>query len=326
MNFKLKILLIFICSVIILSCVPQRKLLESQTQLAETEMRLKALNATLDSMQNVNKAQIREMLSLENRIEVLKQDSAATHKALNMQISAYDKLSEVQQKTIANNEAENTKMLRELNKRSEELKQKELALASKESQIIISQNQTKALSKDLELREKKIAELEQALARKDSAVKALNANITKALTDYSKLGLTVKEKDGKVYVSLDEKLLFQSGSYSIDEGGKKVLLTVAKALNENPDVNIMIEGHTDNVPLSGKGVIKDNWDLSVMRATTIVKFLIDQGKVDPKRIIASGRGEHMPVVDENTKEARQLNRRTEIILTPKLSEILKSLE
>lgn len=229
-------------------------------------------------------------------------------------------------KTIANTEAENIKMLSELNKRSEELRKKELALAEKEGQIIASQNKSNKLSGDLVQREKKIKELEDAIRHKDSAVKALNTSIAAALNSYKNLGLSVTEKDGKVYVSLEEKLLFKSGSYNIDEKGKAVLLTVAKALNENPDVTIMIEGHTDNVPFNGKGTLKDNWDLSVMRATTIVKILVDEGKVDPKRILAAGRGEHMPINTDNTSEGRQANRRTEIILTPQLSEILKSLE
>lgn len=323
----MKVILIGIFSALFLfSCVPQRKFLESENNLASCQENMKRLNGALDSMQRLNQGQIREYLEISKQLENVRRDSFATHKALDMQINAYENLSDVQQKTIANSEAENTKMLRELNKRSEELKAKEMALAEKESQIIASQSKTKLLSNSLVEREQKIIDLENALARKDSAVKALNANITKALTDYTKLGLSVKEKDGKVYVSLDEKLLFQSGSYSIDEKGRNVLLTVAKALNENPEVTIMIEGHTDNVPLSGKGVIKDNWDLSVLRATTIVKILVEEGKVDPKRVLAAGRGEFLPLDTSNTKEGRQLNRRTEIILTPKLSEILKSLE
>ena len=277
-------------------------------------------------MRSEKQQQISNNLELSRRIEDLVKDSIMTHKALDMQIKAYDKLTSVQEKTIANTEAENIKMLSELNKRSEELRKKELALAEKEGQIIASQNKSNKLSGDLVQREKKIKELEDAIRHKDSAVKALNTSIAAALNSYKNLGLSVTEKDGKVYVSLEEKLLFKSGSYNIDEKGKAVLLTVAKALNENPDVTIMIEGHTDNVPFNGKGTLKDNWDLSVMRATTIVKILVDEGKVDPKRILAAGRGEHMPINTDNTSEGRQANRRTEIILTPQLSEILKSLE
>ena len=318
--------ILLLVSTFLYACVPHRKLEESEGKVAALEAKLKNIEVSLNSLRSEKQKQIAANLDLSRHIEDLVKDSIATNKALDMQIKAYDKLTNVQEKTIANSEAENAKMLRELNKRSEELKKKELTLAEKEGQIIASQNKTKMLGNDLISREQKIKELEDALKRKDSAVKALNTNIAAALNSYKNLGLSVTEKDGKVYVSLEEKLLFKSGSYNIDEKGKTVLLTVAKALNEHPDVTIMIEGHTDNVPLSGKGVIKDNWDLSVMRATTIVKILVDEGKVNPNRILAAGRGEHMPINTANTKEARQMNRRTEIILTPKLSEILKSLE
>jgi len=323
---KMKLVAIALASVFLLACVPQRKLEESEGRVAALEVKLKNLETSLNALRSEKQIQVSNNLELSRRIEDLVKDSIATHKALDMQIKAYDKLTSVQEKTIANTEAENVKMLTELNKRSEELRKKELALAEKEGQIIASQNKSNKLSGDLVQREKKIKELEDALRQKDSAVKALNTNIAAALNSYKNLGLSVTEKDGKVYVSLEEKLLFSSGSYSIGEKGKAVLLTVAKALKENPDVTIMIEGHTDNVPLSGKGVLKDNWDLSVMRATTIVKILVVDGKVDPKRILAAGRGEHMPINTDNTSEGRQVNRRTEIILTPKLSEILKSLE
>ncbi len=323
---KMKLVAIALASVFLLACVPQRKLEESEGRVAALEAKLKNLETSLNALRSEKQQQISNNLELSRRIEDLVKDSIMTHKALDMQIKAYDKLTSVQEKTIANTEAENIKMLSELNKRSEELRKKELALAEKEGQIIASQNKSNKLSGDLVQREKKIKELEDAIRHKDSAVKALNTSIAAALNSYKNLGLSVTEKDGKVYVSLEEKLLFKSGSYNIDEKGKAVLLTVAKALNENPDVTIMIEGHTDNVPFNGKGTLKDNWDLSVMRATTIVKILVDEGKVDPKRILAAGRGEHMPINTDNTSEGRQANRRTEIILTPQLSEILKSLE
>lgn len=308
------------------SCVPQRKLLESENRVSALNSKLSAIQVSIDSMQSEKQNLIGSNLTKEQNLETLRRDSIATHNALDMQIKAYENLSKVQQKIITNNESENAKMLMELNKRSEELKKKELDLANKEADFIEAQNKNKGLNMGLKDREQKITELENALKQKDSAVKALNTNITNALTGYNNIGLTVKEKDGKVYVSLEEKLLFKSGSYAIDEKGKKVLLTLAQALNENPDVTVMIEGHTDNVPLSGKGVIKDNWELSVLRATTIVKILVDEGNVNPKRVIASGRGEYLPLELGDSPDARQANRRTEIILTPKLSELLKALK
>jgi chemotaxis protein MotB len=318
--------LIVFCCIAFVSCVPHRKLIDAESKISALEAKLKGLEQSMEALRAQKESEINKNINLSRRIEDLRKDSIATHKALNMQISAYDKLTDVQQKTIANSEAENAKMLRELNKRSEELRKKELALADKESQVIAAQKKANNLTAGLKAREKKIKELERALAAKDSAVKNLNKSITDALTNYKGLGLSVTQKDGKVYVSLEEKLLFKSGSYAIGDKGKKVLLSVAEALNSNPDVTIMIEGHTDDVPYKGSGVIKDNWDLSVLRATTIVKILVEEGKVDPKRILAAGRAEHMPIAEGKTKEARQANRRTEIILTPKIQELLKSLE
>jgi chemotaxis protein MotB len=129
-------------------------------------------------------------------------------------------------------------------------------------------------------------------------------------------------KNGKVYVSLEEKLLFKSASWDIDANGRNALKKLGGVLERNPDIQIMIEGHTDNVPYNpGSGQLKDNWDLSVKRATTIVRELVSGSKIDPKRLTASGRSEYMPVDERNTSDARQKNRRTEIVLTPDLSEL-----
>jgi len=306
--------------------VPHRKYLQSQSEVENLNAKTAAMQTNIDQLQKDQQLLTAQQIKLTQELENLKRDSIAMQKALDMQIKAYENLTQVQQKTISNNESENSKMLTELNKRSEELKKKELELAAKEELFIASQGKNKNLSLGLVEREAKILELEKALKQKDSAVKALNKNVANALKGYNNMGLTITEKDGKVYVSLEEKLLFKSGSYAIDEKGKAVLLNVAKALNENSDITIMIEGHTDNVPLLGKGVIKDNWDLSVLRATTIVRILVEDGKVNPTKIIPCGRGEFSPIDKANTADARQANRRIEIILTPKLSELLKSLE
>jgi len=134
-------------------------------------------------------------------------------------------------------------------------------------------------------------------------------------------------KDGKVYVSMDEKLLFKTGSYEIDANGRAALRKLGALLEKNTDIGILVEGHTDDVPYrSSSGQLVDNWDLSVKRATTVVRVLTQDTKINPKRLTASGRGEYIPVDPLKTAEARQKNRRTEIILTPDLSELYKILE
>lgn len=180
--------------------------------------------------------------------------------------------------------------------------------------------------KELEERNARLIELQEVLAQKDQAVKDLREKVMRALTGFTDNGLTVREKNGKVYVSMDEKLLFKTGKWDVDPNGQKALNDLSQLLASNTDINIMVEGHTDNVPMHGSGEVKDNWDLSVMRATAVTKILTRNPNLDPQRIIAAGRGEYVPLASNETAEGRQMNRRTEIILTPKLDELLEILE
>ena len=180
--------------------------------------------------------------------------------------------------------------------------------------------------KELAERNKRLIELQDFLTQKDQAVKELRNKVVSALTGFTGNGLTVHEKNGKVYVSMDEKLLFKTGQWVVDTNGERALRDLSRLLAENPDVNIMVEGHTDDVPMRGQGDVKDNWDLSVMRATAVTKILTQNPQLDPKRIISAGRSEYVPLSTEKNAEARQMNRRTEIILSPKLDELLKILE
>jgi chemotaxis protein MotB len=151
--------------------------------------------------------------------------------------------------------------------------------------------------------------------------------VSDALLGFENNGLTVSMKNGKVYVSLDEKLLFKSASYDIDVNGRNALKKLAGVLEKNPGIQITIEGHTDNVPYNtGGSQLKDNWDLSVKRATTVVRVLLDGSKIDAKRLTASGRSQFLPVDDRNSQDARQKNRRTEIILTPDLTELYQLID
>ncbi|MDZ4668175.1 MAG: OmpA family protein [bacterium] len=171
-------------------------------------------------------------------------------------------------------------------------------------------------------REKKLAELEDLIRKQDSVTNALNNVIKNALLSFKSDEISVEMKNGKVYVSMTDKLLFRSGSADVEDKGKDAIKTVADILNKNKDVSIMIEGHTDNVPIK-TAQFKDNWDLSVARATNIVRLLDETYKVDAKMLTAAGRGEYVPKASNETTEGRAKNRRTEIILTPKLDELYK---
>jgi len=182
-----------------------------------------------------------------------------------------------------------------------------------------------AKEKLLSEREKTLNEMRQIIARQDSITNNLNSILRNALLGFNSDELSVEIKNGKVYVSMSDKLLFQSGSSAVESKGKDALKLLAGVLDKNPDIDILIEGHTDNVPIK-TSVYKDNWDLSVARATSIVRILTNDYKIVPTRMTASGKGEYFPKADNETPEGRAKNRRTEIILSPKLDELMKLLK
>jgi chemotaxis protein MotB len=184
-----------------------------------------------------------------------------------------------------------------------------------------STDRVNQLSSDLKKREARLKEVEDALHRRDEASQALKDKLQQALLGFQNSGLSVDIRDGKVYVSLQDKLLFPSGSIVINEIGKTALQQLAAVLNKEPDINISVEGHTDDKKVINLGQIKDNWDLSVLRATSVCRYLTETEKVDPHRLTATGMSEYYPADPANTNDARAKNRRIEIVLTPKLDEL-----
>jgi len=172
--------------------------------------------------------------------------------------------------------------------------------------------------------QKRLNDLQNLIQSQKDVLNKLRKTIADALVNFKPDELTVEIKDGKLYVSLQEKLLFKSGSAAVDPKGKEALQSLATVLNSTPDINVMIEGHTDTVPIRGR--FEDNWALSVARATSIVRVLTNEYGIDKKRVIASGRGEFFPVADNTTADGRAKNRRTEIILSPNLNELFRLLE
>ncbi|SFE92982.1 OmpA family protein [Thermophagus xiamenensis] len=240
-----------------------------------------------------------------------------------------DLLSQLRSRTGAGDTEE---LLAYLQKLQEELQAREDALIAAERDLKLRKAELedamarlKAAQDDLAAKNQRLLELEQALAQKDSASRALRQAIADALTGFDQSQLKVHMKNGKVYVSMEEKLLFGSGSYQVSAEGASAVRQVAKVLAENKDINIMVEGHTDPVPYRS-GVLLDNWDLSVKRATSVVRILLENSGIDPSRIIAAGRGPYVPLVSNDTPEGKRKNRRTEIILTPRLDKILNILE
>jgi len=236
--------------------------------------------------------------------------------------SRYNELQNAQEDLIKGNVRETQKLLEELKAAQENLLKKEDLLRQLSQSLDSKKASLDELTFELEKRNARLAELEKILDAQKKIVEELKNKVSEALLGFENNGLTVTMKNGKVYISLDEKLLFKSGSYEIDANGRNALKKLAGVLEKNPDIQITIEGHTDNVPYNpGSGQLSDNWDLSVKRATTVVRVLLEGSKIDPKRLTASGRSEYLPVDERNSADARQKNRRTEIVLTPDLTEL-----
>jgi chemotaxis protein MotB len=190
-----------------------------------------------------------------------------------------------------------------------------------EEQLKNREAKIKEKERELEARQRRIEELERVIARQDSIARRLNQLLRDALLGFKSDELTIEIKNGKVYISMSDKLMFKSGSAEVESKGREALGIIARVINQNKDFEIMVEGHTDNVPIK-TAIFKDNWDLSVARATSMVRLLTDDHKVEPKRVTASGRGEFEPKGNNETAEGRAQNRRTEIILSPKLEELM----
>ncbi len=248
----------------------------------------------------------------EKTIAILKQDTAALGIAGRRAASDLDKCRDDIRDLASSSEARLRQTQNEARAALEALNAKEATL--------------RKLEDELRAREARVAELEKILRDQKEAVKALKERIARALKGFDGSGLKVVEKNGRVYVSMDEKLLFESGRTEVSPRGREALAELAKVLAVEKDLSVMVEGHTDNVPLSGTGPIKDNWDLSVLRATSIVKIILQNPGVDPQRILPAGRGEFTPVADNATKEGRALNRRTDIIITPRINELIELLD
>jgi len=267
------------------------------TSLADANTQLDVLNKSLTQMKE-------DTMSMGTQLRRLK--------TRNEEIADLNRtLEENYKKLLSGSETETGRILTELH-------EAQMKLQAREDELM-------KLQASLDEKSKKLQELETALENKDRDVRELKNKVFDALKGFKDSGLSVEIRNGKVYVSMSEKLLFASGSTEVDQKGKEALVQLARVLEKETEINVTIEGHTDNVPLKGTGCLKDNWDLSVARANAIVKILLASGKIDASRLTASGRGEFLPVAPNDTPENRSKNRRTEIILTPKLDKLFEIL-
>jgi len=270
---------------------------ELQSSLNQTQNKLDQLQKSYD-----------EAVAQRNKLQ---SDYDAAKTNLDNLKASYDALEKNSSAEISKNAKKNRELLAQL-----EAKEQALAMES---------DRLNKLKEELESRSQQIAELEHIIASKDAKMNQLKNTISKALVNFEGKGLTVEQRNGKVYVSMENKLLFQSGSWAVGSSGRKAVEQLGEVLAENPDISILIEGHTDNVPYKGNSLLSGNWDLSTKRATAIVNILRENPDINPENLTAAGRGEYAPIASNDTAEGRAKNRRIEIILTPKLDEISKLL-
>ncbi len=330
---KKTVILVALAALSITSCVSKKDFTELESKYAKLK---KAKRATDDKNKDCEdeKAQLTiDLASAQAILEKLKGDKASLANDLaeleqmrNKLKDSYKKLETTSTKELAKNTAKNKALLQQLEDKEKALQAESKRLADLQKELEMRAKKADELQTTLASRSKRVNELESALAAKDANMKRLKNAISKALTNFEGKGLTVEQRDGKVYVSMENKLLFQSGSWKIGAEGKKAVTQLGVVLAENPEINVLIEGHTDNDQFNGgSSDIANNWDLSTKRATAIVTILQENKKINSESLTAAGRSEYAPIADNETAEGKAKNRRIEVILTPKLDEVTKLL-
>jgi len=300
------------------SCVSSKLYKELEGKYSNLKNDYDTLNADSESVLNDKNVLQNQFDQLQSEYDAtvlernqLQQDLSALQKKYDALNDSYTALEQNSTKAIADNVQKNRELLAQLDA-------KETALAAENNRLL-------KLEADMQERSQRIAELEALIASKDQAMRDLKDAISKALTAFEGKGLTVEQRDGKVYVSMENKLLFKSGSWAVGSEGRTAIEQLGTVLADNPDIAVLIEGHTDNDPFSSGGQISNNWDLSTKRATAIVQILSENQAINPESLTAAGRGEFAPIASNDTTEGKARNRRIEVVLKPKLDEITKLL-
>ena len=317
-TMKSKIVLLLIAVTLLSSCVSKKIFNDLENKYAELK---KENRISLDDNQSLTETKNKletdksnlqaELNKIKAERAALQADYLATDKNLKTLQASYDALEKNSSEALQSNLAKNRDLLTKL-------EAKEKVLAAEQSRI-------NKLMGDFKERSERVTELETLMASKEATMKKLRETLSKALNGFEGKGLTVEQKNGKVYVSMENKLLFNSGSYAVGAEGKNAVVEVGKVLASNPEIAVLIEGHTDNDAFTANGPIADNWDLSTKRATAIVSILAENKAINKQNLTAAGRSEYAPLLSNDSADGKAKNRRIEIILTPKLDEISKML-
>jgi len=331
-RFMKKVALFLSLIALIAACVPAKQVQDLKDRYGKSEEEREYLAREKQRLETELQELQAKMELLESNFSMTKADAASNIEKVESLQKELDKLNsqkdllEKQLKSSSSGSAEeNRKIMEQLLANQERLQQREDQLKKLGKDLDDKENRLNRMSGELEKREMRVNELENLIAQKDSLVSGLKNKVMNALTGYKDKGISVEQKNGRVYVSMEAKLLFASGSTAVGTEGSKAVIDLAKALEGQGDLTILVEGHTDTDPIRSS-TIKDNWDLSVMRATSIVRIMLDNSEIDPLVLTAAGRGEHFPIADNKTAEGKAKNRRIEVILTPNLDKLFEILE
>ena len=280
------------------SCVSTKVFNDLETRYAVVKAESNALEKSRDSLQQSSDRLKNDLVEAQAYLKRSRDSISNALNEINDWEDRYTLLKENSEEKIQNSIAENNTLL------------KEIALRKTE----------------LQARSERVDQLEEMIQNQKQALEELKDRLSDALLNFEGKGLTVEQRNGKVYVSMENKLLFKSGRWDIEPEGKNALQELAIVLQENPDISILIEGHTDNVPFSPKGALESNWDLSTKRATSVVNILLQNDQILPENLTAAGRSEFVPIASNSLAEGRAANRRIEVVLSPSFDEITSLLE
>lgn len=311
--------LLFILSLVLVSCVPAKKYkdLVAREKLCSEELE-KYKNSSIEFEGKYKDLETRHVVAKKEIVELVADTTDLGSKLRMMQIN-YDKM--VDENDVLQNKFDRLRLAgaKETASLQSDLESKNLELQRQLDAYMAIEAELTAKSKLLQEREQRVNELEEAIKRKDDAVKVLKAKVANALKGFENKGLTVVQKNGKIYVSLEAKLLFNSGSTFVETEGKAALIDLAKVLESEKEIEIIVEGHTDTDKFTSANSPKNNWELSVLRATAVVEIMTGNSKMDPKQLMAAGRSEFIPVDPKDKAK----NRRIEIIISPNLNELFE---
>ena len=308
------------------SCVSSKVHNALKSQHNEALAELTDLRRAKGELDNAYSDAQRKLEEAEKSRQTLMSDTMSSGEKIRKLSRNYADLNKSYEFLLENNNALLSQSARENRAMLERLQDLDMKLRDKQDSLETERQTLVELTQKLEQRSARVNELESIIGKQDSTVRHIRNTLGHALKAYEGKGLSVETRDGKVYVSLENSLLFASGSWTVNDKAKAALGALAQVLAENPSMQINVEGHTDNDAFKGKPAVQDNWDLSVMRATAVVKAIVGNSGVNPTRIVASGRSEYLPLLPNDSPENKAINRRTEVIVSPDYSELFKLME